>query len=517
MTDLPYGWITVKIGDITLDATQHQPLPSERFKYVDIAAINRECKKIESPQMMVGKDAPSRARKLISRGDTLVSMTRPNLNAVALVDEKFDQQIASTGFDVLRPVIVDPRWIFYCVRSDDFVSEMSDLVQGALYPAVRSKDVRSYLLPLAPINEQKRIADKLDAVLSQVEACRKRLDRVTTLIERFRQAVLDAIISDQFIDSEIGNSKETWKTAYLHEVCNSITDGDHQPPPKTNSGIPFITISAISQGTLRIDRAIASVSEGYYNALKSTRKPEKGDILFSVTGSIAIPVIVNTEEQFTFQRHIAILKPNKSRILSKYLFYALKTTEVRNQAFSVATGTAQLTVPLKGLNLIEIPLPPILEQEGVVKRVDALFTLADQMEKGLEHARKAVERITPTVLAKAFRGELVEQNPDDEPASVLLERIRTTRAEAAIAPKPRNIGERRVRKQIDKQMVRAEIEQMEEPRFTFVQLHERIHGDYEDLSAAVMELLPENKPCIEQEFDMKAGNILFERTNNTEQ
>jgi type I restriction enzyme S subunit len=120
-----------------------------------------------------------------------------------------------------------------------------------------------------------------------------------------------------------------------------------------------------------------------------------------------VPAPVDTDERFTFQRHIAILRPDTSRIHSKYLLYALGTYEVRKQALAVATGTAQLTIPLRGLRGFVIPLPPLAEQPEIVRRVEKLLTVASELEKRLGDASVHVERSTQAVLAKAFRGELV--------------------------------------------------------------------------------------------------------------
>jgi len=170
MRALPSSWVTAPLGAFTLDCGQRVPEEAEEFKYIDIGSINRETKRIETPQQLLGKDAPSRARKHVKAGDVLVSMTRPNLNAVAFVPDELDGQIASTGFDVLRASFgIEHRWVSYLVRTDAFVEAMSELVQGALYPAVRPRDIRGFEAPLAPSNEQKRIADKLDAVLARVE------------------------------------------------------------------------------------------------------------------------------------------------------------------------------------------------------------------------------------------------------------------------------------------------------------------------------------------------------------
>ncbi|MGM0616409.1 MAG: restriction endonuclease subunit S, partial [Pseudomonadota bacterium] len=190
--NIPDGWIQAKISDISIKGLQRKPTADESFVYVDIGSIDRRLKRISEPQMISGGSAPSRARKVIENGDVLVSLTRPNLNAVALVDQKYHAQIASTGFEVIKPVLVDSRYVFALVRSKEFVDQISGTVQGALYPAAKSSDVQSFSFSLPPLAEQKAIADKLDTLLAQVETTQTRLERIPQILKRFRQSVLAA-------------------------------------------------------------------------------------------------------------------------------------------------------------------------------------------------------------------------------------------------------------------------------------------------------------------------------------
>jgi type I restriction enzyme S subunit len=200
------------------------------------------------------------------------------------------------------------------------------------------------------------------------------------------------------------------QTARLSEVARSITDGDHQAPPKSGQGIPFLTISAINDGSLSVDKATRYVPESYYSNLKQERKPELGDILFSVTGSIAIPAIVDDPRPFTFQRHIAIIKPDPTIIDSRYLLHTLRTDEIKEQALSVATGTAQLTIPLGGLRNFEIPLPPLAEQRRIVAKLDSLRARSARARHQLDLVPKLIERYKQAILAKAFSGGLTKEH-----------------------------------------------------------------------------------------------------------
>ena len=221
----------------------------------------------------------------------------------------------------------------------------------------------------------------------------------------------------------------------MEDVCLSISDGDHQSPPRSKTGIPFLVISNISKGKLDFVNIERWVPEDYYLSLKAIRVPQKNDILYTVTGSFGIPVIVDTDERFCFQRHIAIIKPNPQIVSFKFLHIILGSTQGLKQAESVATGTAQKTVSLKGLRNFVFDFPPIQEQTEIVARVEQLFVYADQIEQRVKDAQARVNHLTQALLAKAFRGELTAdwraQNPDlisgDNSAAALLATIKAER------------------------------------------------------------------------------------------
>ncbi|WP_304641652.1 restriction endonuclease subunit S [Pseudomonas sp.] len=223
---LPDGWCLARVQDVAEKTEQRTPRPDESFIYVDIGSINRNSKTISDPQRLKGAGAPSRARKVINAGDVLVSLTRPNLNAVALVPQALDQQIASTGFEVIKPKLVEGRYLFALVRSKEFIEAISGAVQGALYPAAKSADVQFYEFPLPPLAEQKAIADKLDTLLAQVETTKARLERIPDILKRFRQSVLAAAVSGRLTEVwRTGKACEAWRVLGLGEIVGEIEQG----------------------------------------------------------------------------------------------------------------------------------------------------------------------------------------------------------------------------------------------------------------------------------------------------
>jgi type I restriction enzyme, S subunit len=404
-------WDLVPLKSVTVDVRSWNPSlrPDDEFTYVDISSIDNESCEIVEPKRLRGREAPSRARRPIIDGDVLFSNVRTYLRNVAQVGGLPQPAVASTGFTLLRPTeVISSRYLFHLARSDFFISQVTPAQTGTHYPATSDRVVRDQLVPLPPRSTQDELAHLIDAIESKRASSSGHLATAGQVIGRFRQAVLAAACSGR-ITAEWRGSKDLldWKQTRLDEVCVSIADGDHQAPPQVATGVPFITISAINDGHLRLARATRFVAPSYYEGLKESRRPQRGDVLFSVTGSIGIPALVDVGDRFTFQRHIAILRPDTSRILSEYLFYALDTSGIRNQGLAVATGTAQLTIPLRGLRAFVVSLPPIAEQQEIVRRIGQLFVTADRIEAQLRASQRRVKRSSQAVLAKAFRGDLV--------------------------------------------------------------------------------------------------------------
>ena len=214
---------------------------------------------------------------------------------------------------------------------------------------------------------------------------------------------------------------EGWAWARLGTVAEAIGDGDHQPPPQTSSGIPFLVISNVSGGALSFENT-RFVSIEYFNRLPETRKPQNGDLLFTVTGSYGIPVLVDTDDMFCFQRHIAIVRP--CTISNRYLYVILGSSYVKSICDAKATGTAQKTVGLATLRELLIPIAPHTEQIQIYTKTQNTLSIVDSISSDKEALLNIIKNAKAKILDLAIRGKLVPQNPDDEPASVLLERIR---------------------------------------------------------------------------------------------
>jgi len=477
---LPNGWAVARISDIAEKGKQRTPIDDEEFIYVDIGSIDRNLKKITEPQTLLGKDAPSRARKVINTGDVLVSLTRPNLNAVALVGQELDNQIASTGFEVIKPDIVDSRYIFSLVRSKPFIDSISGKVQGALYPAAKSDDVRGYEFLLPALAEQQQIAAKLDELLAQVDNLKTRLDNIPKILKRFRQSVLAAAVSGKLTEdwrvehkynaiinisekcfeerkSVLKKAKKSvaledapilelpisWSWNSIDEACLKITDGTHHSPKSYLIGdYMYITSKNVREGYINLSN-ITFVDQKTHSEIYSRCDVVKGDVLYVKDGAnTGLSCVNNISEEISLLSSVGVLRPT-SFINAKYLEHYLNSPIGRKVMLDMIGGTAIMRLTLTKIMRSPLSIPPIEEQTEIVARVEQLFAYADQIEQRVKDAQSRVNHLTQAILAKAFRGELTAewraQNPDlisgENSAEALLARIQEERETVVVTKK----------------------------------------------------------------------------------
>lgn len=185
----------------------------------------------------------------------------------------------------------------------------------------------------------------------------------------------------------------SWEKVKLNDICSSIYDGDHNAPPKSDTGVPFVTISNIDAADGSIDFSnTAHVPNSYFESLKPERRPRPGDVLYSVVGSFGIPSLVKDQKPFVFQRHVAILRPN-DRIEPEYLYYSMKSRNFYHWADSVAIGAAQRTVTLGQLREKTIALPPLPAQQRIAGVLSAYDKLIENNRRQIKLLEEAAQRL----------------------------------------------------------------------------------------------------------------------------
>lgn len=193
---------------------------------------------------------------------------------------------------------------------------------------------------------------------------------------------------------------EGWEWVRLTDLVALVTDGDHQAPPKAKSGVPFLIIGNLNTGNISFE-SCRFVPEEYYQKLDWGKRPNKNDLLYTVTGSYGIPIKVDVSEKFCVQRHVAILKTAQSTPIN-YLKLLLESKYALQYASEIATGIAQKTVPLTGLRIMPIAMPTEAQQKRIVDKVDELMALCDQLKGRITESGQLHQKLADVAVGQAL-------------------------------------------------------------------------------------------------------------------
>ena len=234
---------------------------------------------------------------------------------------------------------------------------------------------------------------------------------------------------------------DSWKWVTLENILYQLTDGTHATPRYTSSGVPFISVKDISNGKLSFENTKYISLEEHFELSKRC-KPEKGDILLSKVGTTGIPVAVNTNIEFSIFVSIALLKLFPTLIFSDFLIYAIQSPLVQLQAKANTRGVGNKNWVLSSIGRTIIPLPPLNEQKRIVAKIEELLPFIEEYDKKEQKLttlnQQFPEQLKKSILQAAIQGQLVAQDPNDEPASELIKRIQ--------AEKERLISEKKIKK-----------------------------------------------------------------------
>ncbi len=234
------GWETKKLGDLC-QPTNNIKWGNENgreYKYVDLSSVSRNALSITNFQMITGENAPSRAKKIIERNDVIFATTRPTLKRVTIIDEKFDSQICSTGFCVLRPIrhVIDSKYLFYNILTDRFMEYVEKNQKGASYPAVTDSQVKDYRIPYPPLPEQKRIVQLLDLAFAAIDKAKANAEKN---LHNSRE------LFESWLNSVFANPGDGWDEKRFIDVC-TLQRGFDLPKRLRKSGeFPLASSSGI--------------------------------------------------------------------------------------------------------------------------------------------------------------------------------------------------------------------------------------------------------------------------------
>ena len=394
--DIPEKWKWAKLETISIQTKQK--VPDHSFHYIDVSSIKNFS--LSDLKTILPVDAPSRARKIVKDGMILYSTVRPYLNNVCVASNINCETIASTAFATFSCISTAyNKYVFYVLISPYFVSYVKSVQQGISYPAINNKQFFSSLIPLPPLEEQKRIVAKLEQLLPLVDEYGKAYEKLEELNAEFpdklKASVLQSAIKGQLVpqlDSEhaveqIGKVPEDvpfeipekWTFVKLSNISVKVHYG--------------YTASAADKGNYKLLR-ITDISSGYVNwdtvpfchvdeKAISKMKLAQNDLVIARSGaSVGTAYLIKELKcDAVFASYLIRVIPKLDLVYPKYLEIFCKSPFYWKQIQKSSTGTAQLNVNAKSLNNLDLPLPPLEEQKRIVAKVEEMFALIDAMKK----------------------------------------------------------------------------------------------------------------------------------------
>ena len=352
----------------------------------------------------------------LKTGDVLIT-NRGEIGKTAIVDSRFDGANLNSQIAWLRcNESIFNRYLFYFLNSNIVQQHFKNSKSGAAVQQFTIKQIKELKIAHPNYVEQQRIVAILDQAFEGIAKARanaqQNLQNARALFESYLQSVFSVrgeLVEPQHPSTSSGRADKGWANnnlVALSDLATDITDGDHMPPPKAITGVPFITIGNIVKPTRTIDFTDTfKVPFEYFNKLKANKKPKRGNVLYTVTGSFGIPVLVKDNQEFCFQRHIGLIRP-KSDVSSEWLCYLLGSPQLVKQANDGATGTAQKTVSLKVLRGFQVPNLPIDKQNKMVVELDALSKETQRLEAIYQRKIALLDELKKSLLQQAFAGEL---------------------------------------------------------------------------------------------------------------
>ena len=449
MSKLPKGWISIKLGRV-ISLEYGKSLPKHKRKSGDIP--------VYGSNGVVGYH-----NKALADGPGIIVGRKGSHGELAWSDNSFFP--IDTTYFVSNSNAIDLRFTFHLLSSLD----LKTFNRSTAIPGLNRNDAYNISIPLPPLNEQKRIVAKLDLLFAHLDGLNTRLERVPELLKQFRQSVLTQAVTGKLTedwragkildpvsiylkkvgekrleeskvkriknlkiklrgDLELYDIPEPWEWCDLEFLMNensSFCYGVVQPGEDVDNQQKLIRVKDLRQGKILMEnlRGISYEIDANYER----SKVENGDLLISVVGTIGRTAMV-TENESGFNIARAIAKISIKDFDTEYVKLFIDSTIGQFWLVDDAREVARKTLNLDQLRTLPIPVPPLAEQQEIVRRVEALFEKADLIERQYELLKEKIEHLPQAILAKAFRGELVPQDPNDEPAEELLHNVQRTKS-----------------------------------------------------------------------------------------
>jgi len=376
--------------------------------------------------------------KVAQANDVLLSVRAP-VGALNMADQTC---CIGRGLAAIRLQKGDNKFLYYALQTREAQQFMSESATGSTFVAISKSVVEEIKIPLPPLAEQARIVTVLDGLLGRVRTAQEQLATIPKLLKRFRHGVLSAAVSGKLTEAwrEENPSIASWEKKLAADSCETIASGS------TPKGRPFFAEGEIPY--LKVYNIVNQQINFFYKPQFITRKIHEkelkrcrvypNDVIINIVGPPLGKVALMPDyfKEWNINQAIVVFRPLKEVLMPRYLYYIFCEGSHFTEIETETRGTAgQTNISLTQCRAFLLNVPPLIEQDEIVRRVSGLLNWADKLEEGYREAKRQLDAMPAAILSKAFSGELTEQSSTDEPASLLLERIRAERLAAQQQPK----------------------------------------------------------------------------------
>jgi len=395
-------------------------IPLVRISNIENGIVNiNEC-------IYVNKLEKNEEKYVIEKGDLLIALSGATTgkNGVYYLDEiaYLNQRIGNIKIKNKEKVLNEYRNYYIALKNEDILN----LAYGGAQPNISPKVIEFISIPLPPIKEQQRIVNRIESLFAKLDRAKELIENTLAQFEQNKMAILHKAFTGELTAKwrkENNIDLSSWQDYQLKDICEKITDGTHNSPINTDLGdYMYITAKNIKEEGIDLSK-ITYVSSDIHEKIYARCNVEFGDVLYIKDGATTGIATINTiKEQFSLLSSVAVLKPKKNKLLAKYLVYKLNSNEVRNMMINNMSGVAITRLTLTKIKQAKMKFPTIEEQQEIVNILDNLLAKYNKI-KNLEQQLEKIELLKKAILAKAFRGELGTNNPDEESAENLLKEI----------------------------------------------------------------------------------------------
>ena len=371
------GWQIKTLGEVLEKTETVNPLqtPDTEFDYIDVSSVSNTTFVVEQTQRLMGKDAPSRARKLVKTNDVIFATIRPTLRRIAIVPPHLNQQVCSTGYFVLRPKAnLYHRYMYYWLFSEEFMGQMGLLQKGASYPAVTDKEVRDQAIPFPPLHEQQRIVTLLDKAFDGIAIAKANAEKNLQNAGKLFESHLESVLSRR---------QKNWSDFNLGKLCQVKTGKKDVNQGNPGGQFPFFTCAAEH-----------TYSDSYSFDTEA--------LLIAGNGNVG--QVSYYSGKFEAYQRTYVLSDFKG-VHAKYMFRVL------DKRLSATVSKLKLgnTMPYIKIGMLTdhvVPVPTLAEQKLITDELDSVASEIDRLKSIYVEKSEALIKLEKSLLHSAFNGDL---------------------------------------------------------------------------------------------------------------